>query len=568
MSYVSYYNYSHDPSYLHQALPLFRSACALSAGSPRRRFEYAHWWALNACKHSALNPIEACQAAIDLLPQFIWLGTTADQHYHDLKSIQTLAVDAAHAAIISSNHSLALEWLEHTRCIAWNQNLMLRSPLDHLLDSHPTLATRLQTVASELHVASSNSRESLALSRSTTLEQVAQDHRRLAQEYEDLLTQARIQPGFEDFLRPMKAAGLMYAARNGPIVVINCHEQRSDVIMVLPNQNTIGHLSLPSFNSKKAQDAHSTIRSILSRKGIQERGCKLRQQPDSEFPDVLMMLWTDVVKPVLDFLDFMANDPGARLPHITWCPTGAASFLPLHAAGDYSHPVGSRVFNYVVSTYTPTLTALLASHPSALSCNSQVLAIGQANTPGRKKLPGTTAELQLIRTHVEGRARYLELTDAQATPTTVLDAMEKHDWVHLACHAHQNVHDPTKSGFFLHDGTLDLAAINRRLFNRKGLAFLSACQTATGDETLPNEAVHLASGMLMAGYSSVITTMWSVGDAEAPLVADKVYSQLMKTGTLGNGEAGKALHDAVAGLRSSIGEKEFGRWVPFIHIGS
>ncbi|ELU35559.1 hypothetical protein AG1IA_10411 [Rhizoctonia solani AG-1 IA] len=30
--------------------------------------------------------------------------------------------------------------------------------------------------------------------------------------------------------------------------------------------------------------------------------------------------------------------------------------------------------------------------------------------------------------------------------------MEEHDWVHLACHAHQNVTDPTKSGFFLHGG--------------------------------------------------------------------------------------------------------------------
>ncbi|CAE7187896.1 unnamed protein product [Rhizoctonia solani] len=404
MSYIAYYNYSHDPSHLHQALPLLRSASTLSAGSPRRRFQIAYQWALSACEHSVLNPIEAFRAAIDLLPQFIWLGTTADQRYHDLTSIQTLAVDAAHAAIVSSSHSLALEWLEHARCVAWNQNLMLRSPLDQLLGSHPVLATRLQKVASEFYEASSSSRESLAVSRSITLEQVAQDHRRLAQEYEDLLTQARIQPGFEDLLRPMKAAGLIYAARNGPIVVINCHEQGSDAIMILPNQSTVAHLSLSSFSVKKAQDAHSNMRSILRRKGIRERGFSLWKKPerqnDSEFGDALMMLWTDVVKPVLDFLGLTAHDPGARLPHITWCPTGAASFLPLHAAGDYSQPVGSRVFDYVVSSYTPTLTALLASQPSALNCNSKVLAIGQANTPGHNELPGTTAELQLVKTHV------------------------------------------------------------------------------------------------------------------------------------------------------------------------
>ncbi|EUC59236.1 CHAT domain protein, partial [Rhizoctonia solani AG-3 Rhs1AP] len=120
----------------------------------------------------------------------------------------------------------------------------------------------------------------------------------------------------------------------------------------------------------------------------------------------------------------------------------------------------------------------------------------------------------------------------------------------------------------LSDGTLDLASINRRSFKNKGLAFLSACQTATGDEQLPDEAIHLASGMLMAGYSSVIATMWSVRDEDAPFVADKVYAKLMKDGKLGNGEAGKALHHAVAELRNKIGEQKFECWVPYIHIGS
>ncbi|CAE7174298.1 unnamed protein product [Rhizoctonia solani] len=110
--------------------------------------------------------------------------------------------------------------------------------------------------------------------------------------------------------------------------------------------------------------------------------------------------------------------------------------------------------------------------------------------------------------------------------------MEQHDWVHLACHAHQNVADPTQSGFFLYEGTLDLATINRRSFRGKGLAFLSACQTATGDEKLADEAVHLASGMLMAGYTSVIGTMWSVHDADAPVIADRLSYYISFIGSL------------------------------------
>ncbi|CCO36348.1 hypothetical protein BN14_10482 [Rhizoctonia solani AG-1 IB] len=255
------------------------------------------------------------------------------------------------------------------------------------------------------------------------------------------------------------------------------------------------------------------------------------------------------------------------MPHITWCPTGALSFLPLHAAGDYNKP-RSRVFDFVISSYTPTLTALLSSKTSLLSQDSRVLAIGQENTPGHRPLPGTSRELACFKAHAQDRVGYSELIDYRATKAAVLDAMEDHDWVHLACHASQNVHDPNQSGFFMHDGTLDLASINRRSFSNKGLAFLSACQTATGDEKLPDEAIHLASGMLMAGYTSVIGTMWSVDDNDAPYVADKVYDQLMKMGKIGNGEAGKALHDAVAGLREQVKEENFARWVPFIHIGS
>ncbi|EUC54332.1 aromatic di-alanine and TPR containing protein [Rhizoctonia solani AG-3 Rhs1AP] len=511
------------------------------------------------------------EATLDLLPQFIWLGATRDQRYEDIKTVQTLAVDAALAAILSSNYSLALEWLEHARCIVWNQSLMLRSPLDQLRSSHPSLATRLQNIADRLHTAGSDSRESRAPSSSTTPEQVAQEHRRLAKEYNGLLSEARALPGFEDFLRPLKLHRLVDAAQSGPIVVINCHEDRCDALVILPRQTVVNHIPLANFNGHKAQNACSELRIFVDDTIHMERGTERRPQADAGeepgFEVVLASLWYDVVKPILDFFGYAESIPLGDLPHITWCPTGAMTFLPLHAAGDYDQPQ-SRVFNYVISSYTPTLTALLESTPCSLSQDTRVLAIGQAATPGHTPLPGTTLEIARVRNCTEGKAAYTQLMDEAATTTTVLNEMEQHDWVHLVCHAHQNVGNATESGFFLHNGVLDLASINRRSLKGKGLAYLSACQTATGDEELADEAVHLASGMLMAGYTSVIATMWSVHDEDAPGVATAVYSQLMEDGKLGNGEAGRALHHAVAELRDNIGEDQFVRWVPFIHIGS
>ncbi|CUA71779.1 Serine/threonine-protein kinase MRCK gamma [Rhizoctonia solani] len=572
VSHFRYYEHSSDISYLDKSLTLIRAACNLWAGPPRDRFGYAQQWAAIATEHDSFNPIEAFQTTIDLLPQFIWLGAPADQRYDDLKMVETLGVDAACVAIISSNYALALEWLEHARCILWNQNLMLRSPLDQLRAIDPSLATQLQTIAVQLHTAGFNSRKmpkTSGSSTSMTQEEVGQWHRRLAREYDQLLTQSRTLSGFEDFLRPMKVNALVRAAQNGPIVVLNCHVSRCDALLVLPNQTTIDHLPLPKFNEIIARSIRSQIYMSGGRQGFEERGVHVRRKSESlnNLASMLATLWHDVVKPILDVLGHTDHVPTENMPHITWCPTGAMSFLPLHAAGDYDQP-HSRVFDYVISSYTPTLAALLTSTPSKLCSDSRVLAIGQGVTPGHQALPGAAKELGYVRSHVESKFGYTQLLDTQATPSTVLDAMETHDWVHLACHAHQNVTDPTKSGFFLHGGTLDLASINRRTFKKKGLAFLSACQTATGDEKLPDEAVHLASGMLMAGYSGVIATMWSVDDRDAPFVANKVYNELMVDGKLGNGEAGRALHNAVAGLRERVGEKAFGRWVPYIHFGS
>ncbi|CAE6514096.1 unnamed protein product, partial [Rhizoctonia solani] len=476
-----------NPSDLQGTLDSFRMATQSLAGSPRNKFKYALQWAEFASKESLLNCIEAYQTAINILPQFIWLGATTNQRYQDLVQAQNLATRAAAAAILASEYKLALEWLENARCVVWNQSLMLRLPLDQLHASHPALATRLQAISNQLHNAGSESRESQALtSGSLTLEQVAQRHRRLAMEYDELISQTRALPGFENFLRPIKANTLVTAAHFGPIVVINCHEDRCDALVISPGRDTIEHVPLPNFNGETAQNTRLEMEKSVQNSQLGSQlgkiGVKGRPVPGEtfNFKTVLLVLWHDVVKPILDFLGYTIHNSTGNLPHITWCPTGVLSFLPLHAAGDYDRPQ-SRVFDYVISSYTPTLTALLISTPSSVDRNTKVLAIGQPNTPGHTPLPSIVKELAYLKLHTLNKVEYTEILGNQATVAAVLDGMEQHDWVHLACHAHQNVQDPTKSGFFLHDDTLDLASINRRSFKKRGLAYLSAAQTATGD---------------------------------------------------------------------------------------
>jgi len=271
------------------------------------------------------------------------------------------------------------------------------------------------------------------------------------------------------------------------------------------------------------------------------------------------------------------------LPHVTWCTTGKLAFLPIHAAGIYrgKTPSGLKAYERIVSSYTPTLSALShASAPSTplVSPTTQlgpvdIVVVSQPNTPGFSPLPGTTLEVERVRAHFS-RDEVVHLDNAAATVDIVLESIVRHAprFVHLACHGIQDAKQPLNSSFVMYDKQLPLSVLISRTATNAELAFLSACQTASGDKSLPEESVHLAGGMFAAGFKSVIGTMWSIGDEDAPLIADGVYARLTTRDESIGSEDGQqgpayALHEAVGRLRSKVGERNFLRWVPFVHFG-
>jgi len=86
------------------------------------------------------------------------------------------------------------------------------------------------------------------------------------------------------------------------------------------------------------------------------------------------------------------------MPHITWCLAGPLTFLPIHAAGLYDMKDKPKIFHYVVSSYTPTLSQLLSAkhrsqNPSQMT---RLLTISQPATPGQSRLPGTVGEVDAV----------------------------------------------------------------------------------------------------------------------------------------------------------------------------
>ena len=258
------------------------------------------------------------------------------------------------------------------------------------------------------------------------------------------------------------------------------------------------------------------------------------------------------------------------LPHVTWITAGSLSHLPIHAAGMYQGNVSVGVDDFVVSSYAPSLTVMLdALGRSTRSMDTrhnlqQLLAVAQPQTPHQAQLPGTIDEVIVIQKYIPGISR---LEGPDATRETVLHKMNIFPWVHLACHGVQDARDPIQSAFLLEDGPLSLADLLKASFEHTQLAFLSACQSAAGDAGIPEEAFHLASGMLAAGYSSVVGTMWSIHDQDAPFVAEEFYRYLMDDSGGDVRRSAYALHHAVTKLRQRIGDDAINRWAPYIHVG-
>jgi CHAT domain-containing protein len=198
--------------------------------------------------------------------------------------------------------------------------------------------------------------------------------------------------------------------------------------------------------------------------------------------------------------------------------------------------------------------------------------------PGTARAPIVNVfdELAIIKRHFRRNTPTVFETSS-ATVTNVIQGMERHAWVHLACHGLQSFKDPSESALFLESSPgstspdsrrLKLSQIIQKQFPKASFAFLSACQTAAGDNELPDEVVHLAAGMMMAGYSSVVATMWSIKDRAAPAIADVVYSDLLKNKHRDRAHAHSAyaLQHAVQKFRRK-NDGQFMCWVPFIHIG-
>jgi len=559
-----------------EAVRCFRSAAHNTASLPENRLAatrglaYFQAFVAWASAEEGLVPAEvefalwsdaadAFDLAVSLQPLAAWRGIAHPDQRRILSAWNELAVDAAAVCVRAARPERAVELLEQGRTVMWSQILDLRSgELSALRATDPELFEHLDAIRRELDAppAARHGVESAAEAERRTA---------LARTWDELVRGRGL-------LRVPEYAALRAAAAEGPVVIVNisllgCHAlvvTAADTPLVIPldgvdHDGVTQELAQLAEADDRLASAHADRREARTPEERERAGAAVVRAEIRRSRAVLRMLdrlWEGIAQPVLDALPEPAGTDGG-LPRLWWCPTGLATYLPLHAAGARGGSPGQSVPERVVPSYAPTLTSLIHARRPRREDEPAVSELLLVTVP-EPDLPEVEREAELVMRRLPGTRR---LHGADATVDALARLLPRHRYLHAACHG------VAREGLRLDAGTyLSPLRLSQIPATSAEFAFLSACETATPDPDVLDEAVHPAAVLHFGGFRQVVASLYPVQDATAPLVADSVYAGMTEGGGLDPARAAWCLHSALAELRRAHPALP-GRWVPYIHVG-
>ncbi|GLW98815.1 hypothetical protein Misp02_29020 [Microtetraspora sp. NBRC 16547] len=314
--------------------------------------------------------VEGFDLAVRLVPAVAWHGLSLPVRRENLTEWPGLAADAAACAILAGQPATAVELLEQGRSVLWQQMLHLRGDLTELARTHPDLAAKVSSLRTALNSGLDAQNDNLG-----------EERRALAREWDRVVGEVRKLDGFRHFLAPTPYDELLQAAGAGPVIIVNASQYGCHALIVRPGRPAPEVLSLPKLTLADAH-AHAHAGRLMSSIMARPRTFLERERRRHAIHDTLDWLWDTVTGPILDAL---APEPGQR---VWWCPVDVLSFLPLHAASHHPrhHTVADTdgwALDRVVSSSMPTLGALLRSRErAARPAPFHQLAVGLPRTPG------------------------------------------------------------------------------------------------------------------------------------------------------------------------------------------
>ena len=558
---------------LNEILQLFPAVANDPHAAVPDRFGVACIWASFARSAWHSSTLTAYEAAMSLMQRSLVFAPTLKIQHDRLVAMrehcERMPLDYASLQLQKGRLEDAIETLERGRALLWSEMRGLRTSIDRLLGVDSPLAVRFASINRDL--------QELAVSALPDGDLEAGDkgpegeggidpfgrlvtkQHKLLQERDTLISQIENLPGFND----MSLAGpsfntLRSSSSNGPIIMINHCEWRSDILIISPDSPP-SLIPTPGDFYERANNLKDQLLNTRKKCGLDSEMYELTLK------SVLADLYELVGRPVIDKLRDLNVPEQSR---VWWCPTSVFCSLPLHAMGPVTSD-GQYFSDLYIPSYTPTLSALIESRRPGTQSKGRpsLLLVAQPDAT----LPGVRGEMEVVQ---ELNTQVTGLILEDATPTAVLAGLRDHRFVHFSCHGTLEIGKPFDASFELGGGQgLTLLDIVRSQLPAAEFAFLSACHTAElTDESVADEGLHLAAAMQYCGFRSVVGTMWAMADTDGRDLAKNFYKLMFSRkgnlkGTPYYERSATALRDSVQKLRKQRGVT-LERWVNFVHYGA
>ncbi|MEU6674549.1 CHAT domain-containing protein [Streptomyces sp. NPDC046925] len=571
------------------ALAAFLEAYACEASPPADRIEAARAAARLAGPDDGELAGRLLTEAVERLAAAAPLWHAGSDRLKTLSRFAGLATEAAAHLLATSDPTVggtpspaaaieALRLLETGREVLIRQALNLRTDLSALRQAHPRLAGELLGLHRRLVAPAGPSAEGQTAPPPPPSYDARPDidrRRAASTRMESVLATVRSLPGFESFLRPPHRELLARAAESGPVVTLAAASDTGHALIATTEGVLHRRLPVLTVAAVTAQAARLHAAADVGHDRTLDPSARLEAQ--RRVSEILEWLWDAAVGPVLDTLGLLSSTSPEAGGHLWWAPGSLLGLLPLHAAGrrsgQHSHPEGGAAIDKVVSSYTPSIQALVAARDRPASRNpGRFLAVAMPYTAGAAPLPCAAEQTERLARLFDDATVLVTTSDAPRLPVpAVLTELAHSSVVHFACHAVSDPMNPWDSRLLLGDepDSLTVRHLTDHHLPEAELAFLSACRTShSSGLRIPDESVHLSGAMQHAGFRRVVATLWLVDDHHTSAVGEAFFAALRKTPHgLDTSLAPRALNHAVRQARSKYPTFPT-LWAGYVHSGA
>ncbi|KAF8478907.1 hypothetical protein DFH94DRAFT_693298 [Russula ochroleuca] len=521
---------------LNEIMQLYPRAVNDESARTPDRFLLSREWANIAHFLGHPSTSAAYDCAISLMQDTLTFAPTLDIQHTRLVAMrdryENLPLDHASYHVSAGQLRQVIETLERGRGLIWSEMRGFRTSIDqiratdsHLADKFADINRDLEVLTFKLTVSTNSGDDGRGNSfvRMDPLGHLVVQQRKLLDDRNKLITQIQALPGFETFLKPPPST-------NSTLLLPVGRSSSSTIVDSVPTFLFSSITLLPPLYLQP-----TTFMIARTAYGIKLLGARRRVS----IPINMRTLYVLYSKKLYELSNLAFG--GARHLCFALCP-----FMRWVQSHQTMVWFSAIFLGPVHPSYTPTLSTLIESNNSGSNTSNKpsILLISQPDA----SLPGARGEMRAVQatnTHVT------TLSSSMATPTTVLEA-------------------PPGSQLY-RDKRLSLLDIVRSQLPEAEFAFLSACHTAElTEESIADEALHLAAAMQYCGFRSVVGTMWAMVDGDGRDLARNFYKQVFsgrKQGERYYVRTAEALRDAVKELRRKRG-MTLERWVNFVHYGA